>query len=39
MRDENTRLICAWVPVVDAAGRTHMEARWTPAATGHRAAA
>jgi hypothetical protein len=31
-------LILRWVPVVDARGRTHMEARWTrasgPVATG-----
>ena len=23
--------VCAWVPVTDASGRTHMEARWTVA--------
>jgi hypothetical protein len=39
MRDETTRLVCAWVPVVDASGQTHMEARWTPATLGRRAAA
>ena len=21
--------VCTWVPVTDATGRTHMEARWT----------
>lgn len=39
MSDETTRLVCTWVPVADATGRTRMEARWTPAALGHRAAA
>lgn len=27
----STGLTIRWVPVVDARGRTHMEARWTPA--------
>ena len=25
--------VCTWVAVTDASGRTHMEARWTCAAT------
>lgn len=31
MRDHNTTsgLVCTWVAVTDATGRTHMEARWT----------
>ena len=30
MRDQKmtTGLLCTWVPVTDATGRTHMEARW-----------
>ena len=39
MRNEMDRLVCTWVRVVDAAGQAHMEARWTPATTRHRAAA
>ena len=33
MRDitPTQRLVCRWVPVTDAAGRTHMEARWSAA--------
>ena len=25
--------VCTWVPVTDASGRTHMEARWSVAET------
>ena len=25
-------LVCSWIPVTDASGRTSMEARWTTAA-------
>lgn len=28
-QDMTARPVCAWVPVVDARGRTRMEARWT----------
>ena len=31
--------VCRWVAVVDAFGRTHMEARWTPAPTAQAVAA
>lgn len=33
MRDNTTGspLACTWVAVVDEAGRTHMEARWSQA--------
>ncbi|WP_158305699.1 MULTISPECIES: hypothetical protein [unclassified Nocardioides] len=27
-------LVQTWVPVTDADGRTHLEARWTPAHAG-----
>ena len=27
------RPVCAWVPVTDASGRTHMEARWSTVET------
>lgn len=35
MRDQKMTagLHCTWVPVTDAAGRTHMEARWLDLAT------
>ncbi len=33
------RPVCTWVPVTDASGRTHMEARWLPAAAAVRSAA
>lgn len=30
MRDHKANdPVCTWVPVADASGRTHMEARWT----------
>ncbi len=31
MRDNKTTngLVCTWVAVADASGRTHMEARWS----------
>jgi hypothetical protein len=25
-----TGLVCHWVPITDASGRTHLEARWGP---------
>jgi len=31
--------VCSWIPVTDASGRTHMEARWTIAAVAVRSAA
>jgi hypothetical protein len=31
--------VCTWVAVTDATGRTHMEARWSPASVAHVAAA
>ena len=35
----NARPVCTWVPVMDATGRIHMEARWTTApAVGRQAA-
>lgn len=39
MRNTTERPCCIWVPVTDARGRTHMEARWTTAAALARAAA
>lgn len=33
------RLVCTWVPVRDARGRTHMEARWSAPAMAVRTAA
>ena len=27
--NSNNGLVCTWVAVTDAAGRTHMEARWS----------
>jgi hypothetical protein len=31
------RLEMRWLPVLDASGRTRMEASWIPVATGHAA--
>ena len=31
--------VCRWVPVTDASGRTHMEARWTTVVDAARSAA
>lgn len=41
MRESQTSegLTMRWVPVVDARGRTHLEARWTLPTPGHLAPA
>ncbi|WP_277988333.1 hypothetical protein [Nocardioides sp. S5] len=31
--------VCTWVSVIDASGRTHLEARWSVAPTAQAAAA
>ena len=31
--------VCTWVPVTDASGHTHMEARWSVASAAQRHAA
>ncbi|HSU01618.1 MAG TPA: hypothetical protein VLK03_03635 [Nocardioides sp.] len=31
--------VCTWIAVTDAAGRTHLEARWTVPSVAHTAAA